>query len=79
MHIKRFGFLRKVSGGLLAGIALFALAGCYPYYYDLHYTDGGGHYNHGYHGEQSYYHGGHDYNRHHRRDRHRRYRHYRGD
>lgn len=76
MHIKRFGSLRKVSGGLLAGFALVALAGCYPYY--LHYTDGGGHYSHGYQGERSYYHGGHGYDRHHRRDRQKRYRHYRG-
>jgi hypothetical protein len=78
MHIRHLASWRKLSVGLLAGIALVALSGCYPYYYDAHYSHGGGHYKQGYYGKQYGYQGGHSYGHHrYKRDRRKRYRYYR--
>jgi len=65
---------RSICGGALAGIALLALSGCYPYYYELHYrhADGGRRRRHR--GRRRRYRRGHD---HRRERRHRRYKHYR--
>lgn len=78
MHTRHRVSRRKICGGLLAGIALVALGGCYPYYYDLHYSHGDRYYKRDHHGKRRYY--GHG-RRHHRdrrwRHRRRRYKYYR--
>lgn len=73
MHIRYPGPLRKILGGLLAGAALVALSGCYPYYYDGHAK---AYYKQGHHGKQHHYGGGHYYHRD-RGKRYKRYRHHR--
>lgn len=70
--------LRRVSGGLLVALALVALGGCYPYYYDAHYSHSDGYYQRDYQGKRHYYGDGHRYHRdRYKRDRRKRYRHYR--
>lgn len=73
MDIRRFGSMRKVFGGLLAGTALAVLSGCYPYYYDGH---GHGYYKQGYQSQRHHYDGGYYYHRD-RGKRYKRYRHHR--
>lgn len=78
MQFRHSGSLRKLGGGLLAGIALVALSGCYPYY-DGH---GYGYYKQGHYSKKhhygsghSYYHGHGKYHGSHKRYRRKRYRH----
>ncbi len=75
MHIPRRISWLKISGGLLAGIALVALTACYPYpyHYGGYYGHGSSKYSDSYKGKRHYYHGGYNYHR----KRYKRYRHYR--
>lgn len=78
MQIRHRVSMRRIRGGLVAGIALLALSGCYPYYYDAHYSSGGHGYERDHGGKRSYYGGGHYYYRdRHKHGRHKRYKHYR--
>lgn len=78
MHIHHRVSLRRLSGGLLAAAALVALGGCYPYYYDSHYSHSDGYYQRDYQGKRYYYGDSHRYHRgRYKRDRWKRYRHYR--
>lgn len=67
---------RRVAGGLLGGMVLVALSGCYPYYYDIRYSHNDGYYGRDYHGSRHHY--DHRYHHRDRDDRHWRRRHYRG-
>ncbi|HSH43828.1 MAG TPA: hypothetical protein VK973_17030 [Arenicellales bacterium] len=70
---------RRLSGGLVAGLALVALGGCYPYYYDVQYRRYDGHGRRAPHSRRRRYYGhGHSHRRGRREhERRRRYRHYR--
>ena len=68
---------RKIWLGAVAGIALVALGGCYPYYYDLHYGYSGKRYRRGYGTRRYHGDGRHGHRDRHRRERRRRYRYYR--
>lgn len=76
MSHRHRGSRRKLAAGLLAGVALVALSGCYPYYYDFHYRRRGHRRGRGSYRSRRYY--GRRRHHHHDRDRRKRYRHYRG-
>lgn len=87
MHFYHRVSLRGVYRPLLVAIALaalvVALGGCYPYYYDAHYSHSDGYYQRDYQGKRHYYGDSHRYHRdrykrgRYKRDRWKRYRHYR--